>query len=123
MHWVIKNGKLKPAVQEDPTHPGMFRCRICGKLFPIAPMVKEELDEACSTFETIVNHAAFYSVLFGGNAEDTKVFINLKKMVPRFAKIAKQEGKALQKRKEFIESRRSLNTEGQFDSFNVINYI
>lgn len=122
MHWVIKNGKVKPAVQEDPAHPGMFRCRICGKLFPIQPMEKEEYEDACRSFEALVNQAAFYSVAMGGNSDDTKLFITLKKAVPRFEKVIKNEGKALAKRKEYIESRKGDNGSGQFDSWSVVNY-
>lgn len=127
VHWIIRKGKEYPAVEERPDSPGFWTCKICGKRFPIAPLQvdsKRDIDEyrdACESFEAIVNQAFFYSVKMGGDASDTKVFLRLKELIPKFNKIVHNEMRQLNKRQEY-EKNREVDADSQFGSYTSFSY-
>jgi hypothetical protein len=121
-HWVIRKGKEVPTVSVDPENPNNWKCRICGKSFPIKPLSYEDYEAICNQFEAAVNQGFFYSVKMGGAAEDTKVFLSMKKMVPRFKKIIKNEIKNLNKRQEYEDRKANSDTMSQFGNYSSYSY-
>lgn len=122
VHWIIRKGKEVPTVEESPNNPGYWRCKICGAEFPIKPV---ELNEYhANIYQTLayVNQMQFLSVKLGGDADDTKMFIQLKKLLPKFAKASKNIIKASNKRQQWEDNRKKSDSMSQFDSYSGFNY-
>jgi hypothetical protein len=123
VHWIVnKRGKEVPTVMRDPENPEYWKCRICGKSFPVRPLSNEDYQNICDNFEAIVNQCFFYSVKMGGDAVDTKIFLTLKKMIPRFTKIARNEIKALNKRQEYEDRKLNSDSINQFGNYSSYTY-
>lgn len=126
VHWAIRKGKEVPTVVRDPEHPGNWKCAICGASFPIKPLQGENgenaYDKMTSQMLAAVNQIQFYSVKLGGDADDTKMFLQLKKMLPRYAKVSKQILKRINKREEFENNRKKSDAMSQFDMYSGFNY-
>ena len=101
VHWTIRKGKPQPTLIQDPNVPGNWKCTLCGASFPIVPVSDEEYEKVCDLMLSYVNQIQFLSVTLGGDADDTKMFLNLKKSIPRFEKVAKQVIKHTNKRNKF----------------------
>jgi hypothetical protein len=121
-HWIMRKGKEAPVVEVDPQDPTMWRCRICGERFPIRPMTREEYEKKCTEFLQAVNQMQFWSVKLGGDAEDTKMFLQLKAAVPRFKKVSRQILKNVNKRQAWDDNRKNTDVMSQFDSYTGFNY-
>lgn len=126
VHWIYRHGKEVPTVIQDPQHPGYWRCMICGKIFPIQPLQstqdgKNGYQVKAAEMLSYVNQMQFWSVKLGGDADDTKMFLELKKLLPRFGKVSKQILKRVNQRNEFEESRKK-GTTMPFDKFQGYSY-
>lgn len=126
VHWIMRKGKEQPAVVHS-DRPGYWKCAICGAEFPIKPL--ETLENGKSQYEVetenmlgLVNQMQFWSVKLGGDAEDTKMFIELKKLLPRYAKVSKQILKRVNKREQYENNKRQSDVMSQFDAYSGFNY-
>lgn len=125
VHWVYRKGKPVPAVIQDPDHPGEWRCRICGATFPIKPL--DPIDgRSAYNVETkkmleLVDQIAFWSVKLGGDADDTRMFLKLKELLPRFSKVSKQVVKQVNKREQMANSSKT-NSMDQFNAYSSFSY-
>jgi len=122
VHWIIRKGKEVPTVIQDPNHPGNWKCTICGESFPIKPVTPEEYKAACDTMLAFVNQMQFWSVKLGGDADDTKMFINMKKSIPRFQKVSRQILKHVNQRDAWEKNREQSDVMSQFDAYSGFNY-
>jgi hypothetical protein len=127
VHWIMRKGKEVPTVVHDPENPGMWRCAICGAKFPIKPLAPTEdgrsaYQVAANDMLGLVNQMQFWSVKLGGDAEDTKMFIKLKELLPRYAKVSKQILKRINKREEYENNRKRSDVMSQFDAYAGFNY-
>lgn len=127
VHWIMRKGKEYPTVLTDPEHPGYWRCAICGAIFPIRPLEsnhpkKNQYELDAEHMLSLVNQMQFYSVKLGGDAEDTKMFIDLKRNLPRFAKVSKQILKRANQREEYERNRSKGDSMSQFDVYSGYNY-
>jgi hypothetical protein len=121
-HWIFRKGKEVPTVTQDPNNPKNWKCKICGATFPINPLEDGRYFEIGEKFLELVNQTQFFSVKMGGDAEDTKVFLKLKELVPRYLKIQKNIIKQIVKRQKWDEDRNKSNMSDQFDSYSGFNY-
>lgn len=132
VHWTYRKSKETPTTIKDPKRPGYWKCTICGASFPIRPLpiVKDEdTEEIINPYDIksnemleLVNQIQFYSVKLGGDADDTKMFLELKKDLPRFSKVAKQVIKQVNKREAFERNRANANAMSQFDIYSGFQY-
>ena len=124
LHWVIRKGKEVPCVHQDPDHAGNWKCDICGASFPIRPLDDEQYRKVIDDTLQMINQLQFWSVKMGGNKEDTKLFIQLKKLMKdHFTKSQKHIVKSINKRQSW-EDRAKQNSDGlaQFDSYTGFDY-
>ena len=123
VHWIMRKGKETPTVSKDPEKPDMWRCSICGARFPIKPLMIDDGTKRngyeIKTDEVLglVNQMQFWSVKLGGDADDTKMFIKLKELLPRFAKVSRQILKRVNKREEYEKNRSHSDVMSQFDDY------
>lgn len=133
VHWIIRKGKECPTVIHDPEHPGNWKCTICGASFPIRPLdiTNDPNDPAhmINPYENetdhllqLVNQMMFYSVKLGGDSDDTKMFVSLKQMLPKFSKASKQIVKRINQREAWEKNRERGDVMSQFDAYSGINY-
>ncbi len=116
-HWIYRKGKECPTVVRDNEHPDMWRCTICGALFPVAPQTLEEYMAQTEAMLASVNQMQFWGVKLGGDAEDTKMFLKLREYLPRFEKVSKHILKAVNRRQAWEENRERGDMMSQFDAF------
>ena len=64
----------------------------------------------------------FWSVKLGGDAEDTKMFLKLKEMIPRFEKASRHILKQVNKREALENNRQNSDILAQFDAYTGFNY-
>ena len=123
VHWKIdKNGHEVPAVEQSKTRPGYWKCKICNAEFPIIPVKEEQYDQACDIILEYVNQMQFWSVKLGGDADDTKMFLQLKKTIPRFKKVAHNIRKNVDRREKLENKRDKADTLSQFDAYGSYSY-
>lgn len=122
VHWIVRKGKEVPTVHQDPTHPGMWKCDICGHIFPIKPAENDAYNRSVETTLQFVDQIMFWSVKLGGDADDTKMFLRLKDDLPRFEKVTKQILKHVNKRQAYEKNRERSDMMAQFDSYAGYNY-
>jgi hypothetical protein len=111
-HWIFRKRKDVPTVREDRDRPGYWQCLICKRSFPIDPYLipgkdndVDEIKAICNQMLELVDHASFYGARMGGDGEDTTMFVQMKRMIPRFEKSARSITKLLDKRKDFQENK------------------
>lgn len=121
VHWIIRKGKEMPTLVPD-TNPANWKCTICGATFPVRPGTPEEYKQLAEQFLAQINQLQFWSVKMGGDSEDTKLFLRLKDMVPRYVKIAKNILKAVNKRQEWEDRKSKSDSLSQFDGYGGFNY-
>ena len=126
-HWIMRKGKEVPAVIHDPNNPNNWKCAICGATFPIKPLAaldngKSAYEEESNHMLELVNQIQFWGVKLGGDAEDTKMFIKLKELLPRFSKVSKQILKRVNKREEYENNKRRTDAMSQFDAYSGFSY-
>lgn len=122
VHWIVRKGKEVPTLHQDPMHPGMWKCDICGHIFPIKPVTIEEYENTTDVTSQYVDQMLFWSVKLGGDAEDTKMFLRLKEDLPRFKKVSKQILKHVNKRQAYEKNRERSDAMSQFDAYAGYNY-
>ena len=125
-HWIIRNGNASPALIQDENRPGYWTCRICHRSFPIKPLSitddnPEPYVKATNDMLEVVNQIAFWSVRLGGDGNDCKMFLSLKKDLERFKKVSKAVVKRVRKRNEFEQQQNSTKS-GPFDAWTGFNY-
>lgn len=127
VHWIIRKGKEVPTLKQDINDPTMWRCQICGAKFPIKPIEKahpkhnpyqDKVDEMLG----YINQIQFYAVKLGGDAEDTKMFLRLRKDLPQFAKVAKHVIKRVEQRNEYENNRAKGDLASQFSMYPSYGY-
>lgn len=122
VHWIIRKGKENPTLKLDPNRPGYWRCTICGASFPIKPAPVDEYDKTWNQALEFVNQLQFWSVKLGGDSEDTKMFLRLKKDLPRMRKVSKQIVKRINQREAYEKNREKSDSMSQFDAYSGFNY-
>lgn len=124
VHWIIRKGKEVPTVVSDGN--GKWRCALCGATFPIKPLDtlngKSAYEAEAEHMLELVNQIQFWSVKLGGDADDTKMFIKLKELLPRYAKVSAQIIKRVNKREEYENNKHRADVMSQFDSWSGFNY-
>lgn len=123
VHWTIrkKDNKEVPTLDQD-VNPANWKCRICDATFPIRPGTEDEYKDVADQFLSHVNQALFYSIKLGGNADDTKLLLRLKELVPRYVKAQKNIMKTMNKRQEWENRKNNSDTLSQFDSYAGFSY-
>jgi len=123
-HWIIRKGTAVPTVVESQQSPGFWTCELCGASFKVRPFDDlRQYQAACKQFLSVVDQVFFYSVRMGGDADDTRMFLMLKKLVPRFGKVAKNAMKQLKKKEEYEKRNRNAQGDGgQFGHISSYNY-
>lgn len=122
VHWVIRKHKELPSLVRDTRIPGNWKCSICNVSFPIKPFTRDEYDEIINRTLMTVNQIQFWAVSLGGDAEDTKMFLNLKRDLPRFEKVCHQVLKQVNKRQSLEENRENSDIMSRFDAYAGFNY-
>lgn len=135
VHWTYKKNKETPTLIKNPDRPSYWLCTICGASFPIRPLVDYQPDpeekpdlwinpyeEKVNEVVELVNQIQFYSVKLGGDASDTKMFLELKKDLPRFVKVARQVVKQVNKREKLERNRANASAMSQFDIYSGFQY-
>ena len=121
VHWIYRKGKECPTVTHDNANQGNWRCLICDASFPIRPMTKDDYLARFEETKGLVNQLLFYSVKLGGDAEDTKMFIQLRRNLDSCGKAAKAIVKQTNKRDQMERNRQ--NTDNSiFSAYNGFNY-
>lgn len=128
VHWIYRKGKEVATVVPHPERQGYWKCKICNAEFPVKPIESSKegngngYQQATDQFLGLVNQMQFWSVKLGGDADDTKMFIKLKELLPRFAKVSKQILKNVNKREEMDKNRSKTGAMSQFDSYAGYSY-
>lgn len=122
VHWTIHKGREVPTVVASTENPGDWRCKICGTEFPIKPAELSEYRTSILQTLRYVNQMQFLSVKLGGDKEDTKMFLELRKLLPRFNKATKQILKAANKRQRLEDNRKKSDSMSQFEAYSGYNY-
>ena len=117
IHWIMRKGVEVPTLIPDPANPANWKCAICGAVFPIHIREEEEYKNNINKIIEDINQLQFWSVKFGGNKEDTRLFLELKVRLTRFAKVQRNLIKQVDKRAHFEDRKKSTDTIGQFDSY------
>lgn len=120
-HWIIRKGKEVPTIMPD-VNPANWKCTICGATFPIRPGTDDEYQEVANKFLSYVNQVQFFSIKMGGNADDTKLLLQLKQLVPRYIKAQKNIIKTVNKRQEWEDRNNQSDSMSQFSSFSGFSY-
>lgn len=121
IHWIIRKGKDFPTVVLD-SNPMNWRCTICGATFPIRPGTDQEYDNAVKIIIAYVNQLQFWSAKMGGDAADTKLFLQLKQSLPRLMKVQKNILKEVRKRQQWEDRKSNTDSLSQFDSYAGYSY-
>lgn len=117
VHWIYRKGRSIPTVIHDPNDPNLWRCTICGATFPVNPLkcnadqVKSHdtpYDHKVNEMLSLVNQIQFWSIRLGGDKEDTKMYLELRRLLPRFRKVARNVLKNVKKR-ELVENNPDKN--------------
>ena len=122
IHWIYRKGKECPTVTHDPEHQGNWKCMICGASFPIAPLGRDEYKERLDYAKSLVDQLMFYSVKLGGDADDTKMFIQLRRNLTACAKASKPIIKHIDKRVEMERNRQNTDSSNYFSAYSGYNY-
>lgn len=122
VHWIMRKGKETPTVDRDPTNPANWKCTICGASFPVRPLELKEYNATANDMLSYINQLQFFSVKMGGDAEDTKLFLDLKNKIPRYMKIQRNILKQVNKRQQWEDRKANTDGLGQFDSYAGFNY-
>ena len=130
VHWIYRKGKEVPTVIHDPDNAGNWKCTICGASFPVKPLDDVEVNGHTINgykYHTdqmiqLVNQMQFWAVKLGGDKEDTKMFLMLRKVLPRFNAASKQILKNVRKREALENNPDKANAMNMFDNYSSFNY-
>lgn len=122
VHWIIRKGKEVPTVLEASNNPGNWECKICSAQFPIKPAELIEYQNVIRQTLAYVNQMQFLSVKLGGDADDTKMFIQLRRLLPKFEKACAHILKAANKRQKWEDNRKKSDVMSQFGNYSGFNY-
>ena len=121
VHWLIRKGKEVPGVTQD-ANPANWKCGVCDVTFPIRPATPDEYKDNANMMLAYVNQLQFWSVNMGGDASDTKLFLQLRALIPRYLKVQKNILKAVNKRQEWEDRRTQTDSLTQFNSYAAFSY-
>lgn len=122
VHWVYHKKKEVPALDQHPTKTNWWKCSICGAEFPIIPLNPEDYKEPVDYTLALVNQIQFYAVMLGGDADDTRMFLRLKKDLPDFEKVARRVAKKINQKEKFERNRANGTSMSQFDMYAGFGY-
>lgn len=122
VHWLETKGKIHPTIEVDPDDSSKWICQVCGGKFEVRPIEQEDRDEIIQNMEELVNQLEFWCVKMGGDADDMKVLLNMKDMLPKVQKIGNNIIKNVKKRKELEDERSGEKSMSQFDAYSGYNY-
>lgn len=123
VHWIYRKGKEVPTVTHDSARPGYWKCKVCQASFPIRPSDYEAYRKRAQTFLEDINQLQFLGVKMGGNADDTKLFVQLKQSIPNYIKLSKGLLKQINKRAEWEDRKRNADGMDQFAAYSsTYNY-
>lgn len=122
IHWIMRKHKEFPLVVVDSNRPSYWRCSLCKTSFPIKPDKLDAYIVSTNKELEYVNQIMFWAVKLGGDADDTRMFLRLKKDLERFKKVSKQVLKQLDKRAAIEQNRGKTDALSQFDAYSGFNY-
>lgn len=122
IHWIVRKGNVDPTVNQNPDNGEEWRCKICSRTFPIKPLTREQYSETITETGKIIDQLLFYSVKLGGDADDTKLMLDVRKKLPEIQKIAKAISKAISKRDQMEANRKNTDATAQFSAYSGYNY-
>lgn len=122
VHWIYRKGKECPTVTHDPENQNNWKCLICGASFPIVPMTKDNYKQNINDTKAMVDQLLFYSVKLGGDADDTKMFIQLRRNLDACEKASKAIVKHLNKRDQMERNRQNTDAGNSFNYYSGYNY-
>lgn len=122
VHWIYRKGKEVPTLAPHPTKSGWWQCTVCQAGFPIKPLTAEQYEEAVNHTLALVNQIQFYAVKLGGDADDTRMFLRMKKDLPDFIKVSKRVSKKINQKEKFERNRANGTSMSQFDMYNGFGY-
>jgi hypothetical protein len=142
VHWIMRKGRPYPALVQSDEHPGKWKCSICGAVFPIKPAREKKKDsdgnilkdsqgnpitinhyeDVANEFLSHINQLQFWSVMMGGDSEDTKMFVQLRKLIPRYMKVQNNISKAMDRKNELENRKRDSETNSAFNNFSNFSY-
>lgn len=122
VHWIIRKGITSPTIMTLDTSPDKWTCKVCKKSFPKAIKEISEYQAIINAFEEIVNQCFFYSVNMGGNSDATKVFLTLKRLLPKYQRITTNLMKRIKKRDTYENRRMNSDIVNQFGNYSAITY-
>lgn len=105
VHWMAHKGDLIPTVETCPEDETKWVCKICGAVFPKAPIPQEDVYDCIKKVLGLVNQSQFWSVKMGGDKDDMATFIRLKRLLSEYSKINENIQKAVQKRAIYESNR------------------
>ena len=119
VHYIIRKGKPHPTVTQDPTRSGYWKCQLCKQSFSIKPLNDNEYLKRAENFLEDINQLQFYSLDLGGDGEDTRLFVQLKQLVPKYIKVQKNLLKAINKKSKFEDAKRNSDIMDPFANYNT----
>ena len=131
VHWIYRKGREIPTVITDPNDHDKWRCTICGATFPVRPMpcTAGELKNHTSAYDKqvldmleTINQIQFWGVKLGGDKEDTKMFLELRHLLPRFRKVSRNIVKNMMKRETVENNPDKNNVMASFDSYSTFSF-
>lgn len=122
VHWIIRKGKEMPTLEHDPNNGSNWRCKICGASFPIVPMSEADYKSRFDEAKSLVDQLLFYSIKLGGDADDTKMFIQTRRCLKACAKTAKPITKQINKRDQMERNRQNTDDLSQFNTYSGFTY-
>lgn len=132
IHWIYRKGKAVPTVYRDPDHQDCWRCSICGEIFPIEPLKatrKNRKGKLVNPYSDksremigYVNQIQFWSVQLGGDADDMKMFFQLRRQLQRFSKVSGNILRNMEKRKSMEDGSNAKDVMSAFDAYTSYSY-
>lgn len=139
-HWILVKNKAETTVQEDPRNPNNWKCGICQASFKKAPYLlsrnpnfnPNDCDEDNEFLEPgdegytpdynyifdealeATNQILLWEVGMGGNKEDLKIMLTLKRYLPKMKRLSNRVYKAFSTR-----SSNKKNKERGADTFDM----
>lgn len=130
-HWIIRKGDLVPTVKRDEQNPDYWICTLCGERFQTAPyeikkdaagnVIDDPYKRLTNEFTGLVNNTIFIAIKAGGDAEDTKLMLELREKAKEFKKVGKELSKLISKVKD-TDRRSKMDTMSNFDMYGSYNY-
>lgn len=123
-HWILnKKQSLTPLVEQDPTNPSYWVCKLCGHPIPKAFLTPEQYKQASDNYLALIDQAMVYLIKLGGDSDDAKILLKLKENVPKARKILMNMAELDEKiRREKKATEEKSSQFGSYQAYNQINY-